>query len=61
MAFCKLSSEKINTFPVFKNANVETMGQQYAVPSASVSEWKSAGWNEEQIKRAVNEGRINIK
>lgn len=36
-------------------------GQQYAVPSASVSEWKSAGWNEEQIKRAVNEGRINIK
>jgi hypothetical protein len=37
------------------------MQKQSNVPTASLNEWKSAGWSDEQIKQGINEGKIKVK
>lgn len=43
----------------------EERGNPYAsqsnVPTASVQEWMAAGWNEQQIKQGLAEGKIKVK
>ncbi len=34
---------------------------QPSLPTATMSEWKKAGWTEEQVKTAVSQGKIKLK
>lgn len=35
--------------------------QKSTIPTATMSEWKAAGWNDEQINAAVSQGKIKLK
>lgn len=62
----KVARDKTNAFILPKQLvepgeNPFQSQQQQNVPTASLEQWKQAGWTDEQIQRGVNEGKIKVK
>jgi hypothetical protein len=61
----KVARDKFNAFvlpdKLVENSSNPYSGQESNVPSASVQEWMSAGWTQDQIKQGLQEGKIHVK
>ena len=58
----KVARDKFNVFVLPDKLVAEGANPfQRSVPTASKADWIANGWNEQQINKAVSEGKINVK